>query len=91
MLAAILAGVLHGIENKLLPPEPVKGDAYQVDSEMLVNTWSGANRRFEQSDVWHKYFPEKFTSLYQLLKAQEFREISMRITDVEYQSYLNRV
>ncbi|GMG88444.1 glutamine synthetase family protein [Biformimicrobium ophioploci] len=91
VLAAILAGVLHGIENKLLPPEPVKGDAYQVESEMLVNTWSGANRRFEQSDVWHKYFPEKFTSLYQLLKAQEFREISMRITDVEYQSYLNRV
>ncbi|MBY6189709.1 glutamine synthetase family protein [Microbulbifer agarilyticus] len=90
VLAAILAGVCHGLENKLQPGAPVEGDAYQVESEQLINTWSGALKRFEQSALWREYLDPEFVDLFVLLKRQEQAEIAARVTDVEYQSYLHR-
>lgn len=91
VLAAILAGVCHGLENKLQPPKPVEGDAYQVESEQLINTWGGALNRFEKSALWQEYLDPEFVDLFVLLKRQEQAEIAARVTDVEYQSYLQRV
>ncbi|MFI2810721.1 MULTISPECIES: glutamine synthetase family protein [Microbulbifer] len=91
VLAAILAGVCHGIEQQLEAPAPVEGDAYQVESEQLVNTWGAALQRFEQSALWQKYLDPRFVELFVLLKRQELAEIDARVTDVEYQSYLHRV
>lgn len=91
VLAAILAGVCHGIEKKLGPPPPVEGDAYQVQSDQLINTWSGALKRFERSPLWREYLDPRFVELFLLLKRQELAEIGVRVTDVEYQSYLHRV
>ncbi|WP_066965130.1 glutamine synthetase family protein [Microbulbifer sp. Q7] len=91
VLAAILAGVCHGLENKLQPPAPVEGDAYQVESEQLINTWGGALNRFAESDLWKEYLDPEFVELFVLLKRQEQAEIAARVTDVEYQSYLQRV
>ena len=91
VLAAILAGVCHGLENELQPPEPVSGDAYQVESEQLINTWTGALERFAASPLWQEYLDPEFVELFVLLKRQEQAEIAARVTDVEYQSYLQRV
>ncbi|WP_043315857.1 glutamine synthetase family protein [Microbulbifer sp. HZ11] len=91
VLAAILAGVCHGLENKLQPPAPVEGDAYQVESEQLINTWDGALKQFERSALWREYLDPEFVELFVLLKRQEQAEIAARVTDVEYQSYLQRV
>lgn len=91
VLAAILTGVCHGIENQMEAPAPVEGDAYQVESEKLINTWSGALERFEQSPLWREYLDPRFVELFSLLKRQEQAEIAARVTDVEYQSYLHRV
>ncbi|WKD51488.1 glutamine synthetase family protein [Microbulbifer spongiae] len=91
VLAAILTGVCHGLENQLEPPAPVTGDAYQVESEQLINTWGGALQRFGHSDLWREYLDPRFAALFVLLKRQEQAEIGTRVTDVEYQSYLYRV
>ncbi|WP_105104375.1 glutamine synthetase family protein [Microbulbifer pacificus] len=92
VLAAILAGVCHGLENRLQPPEPVEGDAYQMESEhQLINTWSGALDQFEESKLWKEYFDPEFVDLFVMLKRQEQAEIASRVTDVEYESYLQRV
>ncbi|AMX02328.1 glutamine synthetase family protein [Microbulbifer thermotolerans] len=91
VLAAILAAVCHGLEHKLEPPEAVEGDAYQVESEQLINTWSGALDRFARSALWKEYLDPRFVELFLLLKHQELAEIGARVTDVEYQSYLHRV
>lgn len=92
VLAAILAGVCYGLENKLQAPEPVEGDAYQAESEeQLVNNWGGALDRFAASPLWQDYFDPRFVELFLLLKRQELAEIGARVTDVEYQSYLHRV
>ncbi|WP_160153262.1 glutamine synthetase family protein [Microbulbifer sp. ALW1] len=91
VLAAILAGVCHGLEHKLEPPAPVEGDAYQVESEQLINAWGAAVDRFEKSALWQEYLDPEFVELFVLLKRQEQAEIASRVTDVEYQSYLQRV
>lgn len=91
VLAAILASVCHGLEQKLQAPEPVRGDAYQVQGEQLISTWSHALKRFEQSALWKEHLDPRFVELYLLLKRQELAEIGARVTDVEYQSYLHRV
>lgn len=92
VLAAILAGVCHGLENKLQPPAAVEGDAYQVEGcEQLVNNWGGALQCFSESALWREYFDPEFIELFVLLKQQEQAEIAARVTDVEYESYLQRV
>lgn len=91
VLAAILTGVCYGLENELRAPEPVTGDAYQVESEQLINTWNAALNRFAESPLWREYLDPRFVDLFVLLKRQELAEIGARVTDVEYQSYLHRV
>ncbi|WP_226664828.1 glutamine synthetase family protein [Microbulbifer aggregans] len=91
VLAAILAGVCHGLENGLQPPAAVEGDAYQVESEQLINNWGSALQRFADSPIWQEYLDPEFVDLFVLLKQQEQAEIAARVTDVEYQSYLQRV
>ncbi|MEW5248179.1 glutamine synthetase family protein [Microbulbifer sp. 2201CG32-9] len=91
VLAAILAGVCQGLENRLEAPAPVEGDAYQVESEQLINSWSAALQRFERSALWQKALDPRFVELFLLLKRQELAEIGARVTDIEYQSYLYRV
>ncbi|MGL6160366.1 glutamine synthetase family protein [Microbulbifer sp.] len=91
VLAAILAGACYGLENTLQAPAPVEGDAYQVESEKLINTWGAALQRFEHSQLWQQYLDPRFVEIFVLLKRQEVAEIGARVTDVEYQSYLHRV
>ena len=91
VLAAIISGVCHGLENQLQPPAPVEGDAYQVESDQLINTWEGALKQFEESPLWREFLDPEFVDLFVLLKRQEQAEIAARVTDVEYQSYLQRV
>nr|MCH9691576.1 glutamine synthetase [Gammaproteobacteria bacterium] len=67
------------------------GDAYAVESEQLINTWSAALERFAHSEIWKQYLDPRFIELFVLLKQQEQAEIAARVTDVEYQSYLHRV
>lgn len=90
-LATLLGGVCYGLEHKLMAPEPLAGDAYAVESEQLINTWSAALERFAHSEIWKQYLDPRFIELFVRLKQQEQAEIAARVTDVEYQSYLHRV
>lgn len=90
VLASVLAGALHGIENELEPVEPVEGDAYAESDESLVlpNRWEEATNAFENSVVLREYLGEEFQRVYSAAKRQEQRLLSERITDVEYEAYL---
>ena len=93
VLAAILTGALYGMENRLLPPPPVEGDAYaEADRHpMLPNKWDVATERFEQSDILGAYLGEEFVHVFAAVKYQEQRILSKIISDVEYESYLGIV
>jgi glutamine synthetase len=93
VLAAILAGALYGIENRLLPPPPVEGDSYaDADrQQMLPNRWDVATELFEQADILREYLGEEFVHVFTAVKYQEQKILSKIISDVEYESYLGIV
>ncbi len=87
-IAAIVAGMLYGIENKLLPPEPVVGDAYQQYPPSLPNNWQDAVDRFVQSEFIHDYLGAEFQRVYASTKQQEIDEFDKHVTPLEYEVYL---
>ncbi|MCW2316700.1 glutamine synthetase [Rhodoblastus acidophilus] len=90
VLAAILAGALHGIETKANPPAPVAGNGYADGAAALPlpTTFETAVEAFEQGKILRKYFGEAFMRAFGAVKRQEMEELRRRVTDVEYQTYL---
>ena len=90
VLASILAGALHGMENALEPDAPVEGDAYADESPQypLPCEWQDAITRFEHSEKLREYLDEEFVRVYAHAKRQERRRLNERISDVEYEAYL---
>ncbi|WP_353348808.1 glutamine synthetase family protein [Oceaniserpentilla sp. 4NH20-0058] len=95
VLATILAGALYGIENKIMPPQPIEGDAYTEtqaneynDEHKLPSKWDQATEVFKKSDVISKYLGEDFIRVFSTAKEQEQLRFEERISDVEYESYL---
>lgn len=90
VLASILAGALHGMENALEPDASVEGDAYAEESPRypLPCEWQDAIARFEQSEILREYLGEEFVRVYAQAKRQERRRLNERISDVEYEAYL---
>jgi len=90
VLATILAGALYGIENKLMPPAPITGDAYAEENQDLVlpNKWDDATEIFSGSEVLRHYLGDEFVRVFTAAKRQEQRKLHAQISDIEYQSYL---
>jgi glutamine synthetase len=88
VLAALLAGALHGIERRLEAPAPIDGNAYAAEAPVLPTDWRGALAAFEAGEVLAPAFGALFTRVFAALKHQEMRVAAQRVTDFEYQSYL---
>jgi len=90
-VAAMLAGALYGIENKLTPPSVTTGDAAELEmptDQQLPCYWSDALQRFEQSTFVADYLGEEFQSVYAQSKHMEKAEFDSRVTLLEYDAYL---
>ncbi|WP_235898618.1 glutamine synthetase family protein [Parahaliea maris] len=88
VLAAILAGILYGIENHLEAPEPLEGNAYEQLPPSLPRHWPEALERFAASDIIREYFGDEFHHVYTLLKQQELDEFDRLVTPMEYDACL---
>lgn len=89
-IAVVLAGILHGLENKLEPPAAITGNAWEMEHEhsdlpCLMNT---AVDRFLNSALIEQYLSAEFRELFGKTKLQELREFQRRVTDFEIDSYL---
>ena len=90
-LAAILAGVLHGIEHRLEPGEPVTGSAYGRDLERLPETLSDAVRAFEQSPLTAAYLGADIVRILAAAKRQEQERLAGIVPAAEHEAYLRTV
>lgn len=88
VIAAILAGMLHGIENKLAPPASLEGNAYDQVPASLPRHWPDALARFSDSNFIRDSFGEDFRRVYTLLKQQEMDEFDRQVTALEYDACL---
>jgi glutamine synthetase len=91
--AAVLAGMLHGIERRLAPPSPLVGNAYtqRLSAPRLPADWASALTRFGASEFLRQYFGERFVTLYERTRRGEMQDFNSRLTALDYDWYLEQV
>ncbi len=89
-LAVLLAGVHHGLANKLDPGPPVAGNGYEAGQtgERIPTNWFAAVDRFAQSALLKDYLGERFVETYATVKRAEQERFQSVIPDVDYDWYL---
>jgi glutamine synthetase len=89
-VAGILAGLLHGLENKIDPGPALTGEDREGHASLPFN-WDDAIDAFDASSVMATYLGAEYQDLFSATKAQEQAEFRKRVTDVEYDAYLSSV
>lgn len=88
VLAAVLAGVQHGIRHSLSPPPAVHHNAYAQQGPSLPGDWPDAISTFERSGFIETCFGRDFRTLFAACKRSEAASFAARVTDFEYEAYL---
>jgi glutamine synthetase len=88
VIAALLAGMLEGIEQQMEAPAPLEGNAYEQIPASLPRYWPDAFARFESSDFIRRRLGEEFQQVYTMLKQQEMDEFDRQVTPLEYDACL---
>ena len=91
VLAAILSGVLHGIEHTLEPAEPVTGSAYGRDGEALPESLPAALRALERSAVARDRLGPEMLRIFTAAKWQEHDRLAGIVPAAEHAAYLRTV
>ena len=71
VMAAILAGMLYGLDNLLPLPEPVTGNGLEQEGLPLPIRQSDALYEFEHQHALTHYLGERFTRVYHACKTDE--------------------
>ncbi|MGH3563523.1 MAG: glutamine synthetase, partial [Mycobacterium sp.] len=82
-VAALIAGGLHGIDNDLSLPEPVAGNAYHGELQLLPTTLGEAAALFARSEVARKAFGDDVVEHYLNNARVELRAFNAAVTDWE--------
>ena len=90
-LAAVLGAALIGIEDAMVPPPPITGNAYDQDLAQIPDTWAGAIDRFEVSDIARRIFPDVLVDNLVMTKRQEQRYFEELSPEQQLELYLDTV
>ena len=90
VMAACLAGGLHGVEQKIEPCEAFAGDAYAVPErfEQLPVTMEAALEALEASALARELLGEDFIEHYLVMKRFEVEKYRQQISEWEVRRYL---
>ncbi|MDI4658659.1 glutamine synthetase, partial [Xanthobacter autotrophicus] len=88
VLAAILAGMLEGLEQGIEPPPPLEGNAYEHEGERLSPDMEVAVARFAASDFIARNFGVDYRRIYAAMKREELGAFRRVILPLEYETYL---
>jgi glutamine synthetase len=88
VMAAILAGIHHGIVNRCDPGPMVKPGEVIGEKATLPLRWEAALDAFENGTVLPKYFGERYHKLFAACRREECDRIHAQITDRDYEWYL---
>ena len=88
--AAVLAGMLDGIEQAYDPGPPVVGNAYE-QTELQEPYWRQSIERFFASEFIAKQFGSDFRHIYGQQKLKELRSFEREVTSLEVDWYLRHV
>ncbi|MCB1884592.1 MAG: glutamine synthetase [Geminicoccaceae bacterium] len=89
--AAVLAGILHGLENPGNPGPPITGNAYEKAGTTIPTSWGEAIAAAGTGTLLGRYIDPRFLTLYRRCRAAERRRFVGRVTPTEYEWYLGSV
>ena len=89
-LAALLAGVHHGLAHRIDPGPPVIGDGYAAAATgpRLPGNWFAAIDAFEASRVMADYLGERFVKMFASVKRTEQDRFFAEVPPLDYDWYL---
>ncbi len=88
LLAALLAGVLEGLQNRQMPPAPTTGNAYAAKLPQLPADWGAAIAAFAAEPALAAHLNPQFCAVYGAMKQQEHSRFAARMSDFELATYL---
>ena len=87
--AAVLAGMLPGLQNKCDPGAQVPADADLSEAEVtLPRRWDAALECFRRGKVLPKYLGETYCRTFAALRQGESDEYHGQVPDLDYEWYL---
>jgi glutamine synthetase len=92
MLSAVLGAAMVGIEDGMVPPAPISGNAYEIEGlPQLAGDWSAAIDLFESDPIITRLFPSELVRNLSMTKRQEIARFADRPDDEHWLSYLEAV
>ena len=91
VMGAILAGMHHGIVEKLDPGAPIEGNGYERRSKHIPGNWFEAIDAFYRAPVLKEYFGKQFVDTFCTLKEVEADRFFSEPTLRDYEWYLRTV
>lgn len=89
--AAALAGIHHGLTNRIEPPPASDGDRDPEGLPELPLNWFAALDRFRDGTILPGYLGEKYHGLYEACRRYECNAFQARIQPLDYEWYLRTV
>lgn len=89
-IAAVLGGMLIGLEDRIDPPVPTEGDEIS-DAQLLDGYWNDTVKRFADSDYAARIFGADYQHVYAACRRTEIATLAQMVTNVEYETYLTRI
>ncbi|WP_287885493.1 MULTISPECIES: glutamine synthetase family protein [Paracoccus] len=90
-VAAVLGAALNGIEDKVEPPPPIQGNAYELGLEQLPGSWGAAIDAFETSPQIKRIFPAHLIENFVMTKRQELHYMAELSDEETVELYLDTV
>ncbi|MET0431485.1 MAG: glutamine synthetase family protein [Hyphomicrobium sp.] len=87
VVAAILAGIRHGIANGIDPGQHAEGNAETLDGATLPTAWVNALDKFNTSEVVREAFGPAFQDVYFRLKQTERIGFERIVTSLDHAWY----
>jgi len=88
VMAAVLAGIHHGIVNRIDPGPPAAGNVSREPDSALPFSLEDALKKLENAGALAAYFGAEAIALYRETKASELARFRKRISAEEYEWYL---
>jgi glutamine synthetase len=88
----VLAGMHHGIDNRIDPGPPAEGNAYaQAMTERIPTNWFAALERFRASALMRDYFSDEFVDVFAIVKETEADRFFAEPTERDFEWYLRTI
>ncbi|QTF93999.1 glutamine synthetase family protein [Halomonas sp. BM-2019] len=91
LLAALLAGIEHGLAGERVPPAPITGNAYEQCPPTLTNSWCRALELLEASEPVGDALGRDFVAVFLANRRAERDQALRHVSRLELDWYLRHV